>query len=132
LSELISLENRFLKGLANLASTVELLNELSSLDSSTNADSVAILLPSVQNYRRACLANVRTLTYLQQRARSTAQLLADTLALRDQVISKEQNASMLQLNKSAVFITTLTLVYLPASFVAVSPMLSLILHSHTN
>ncbi|KPA42068.1 zinc transport protein [Fusarium langsethiae] len=46
------------------------------------------------------------------------QLLANTLSFREQSLAKAQNTTMLRLNKSAVFITTLTLLYLPPSFVA--------------
>jgi Mg2+ and Co2+ transporter CorA len=115
----VSLERRLFKTTSLLGSTTDVLDELASLDSVTVPGS-AHLYPQVKNHRRQCGGNIRTATFLEQRARITAQLLADTLALRDQVISKEQGASMLQLNKSAVFITTLGLVYLPASFVAVS------------
>lgn len=71
-----------------------------------------------RNMQRHCLANSRNATYLQQRVQLTGELLSDTLSFRDQVVAKEQNGTMLQLNKSAVFITMLTLLYLPASFVA--------------
>lgn len=80
----------------------------------------AQLAAQFKNRRTQCDGYTRTATYQQQRSQTTAQLLANTLSFRDQVIAKEQNGNMLQLNKSAVFITTLTLVYLPASFMAVS------------
>ncbi|RGP76505.1 zinc transport [Fusarium sporotrichioides] len=56
------------------------------------------------------------LAYLE--AQKITQLLANTLSFREQSLAKAQNTTMLRLNKSAVFITTLTLLYLPPSFVA--------------
>ncbi|KZL65473.1 magnesium transport protein transmembrane region, partial [Colletotrichum tofieldiae] len=55
---------------------------------------------------------------LRLRVQGTTQLLGNTLSFREQFATKSQNDSMLHLNKSAVFITTLTLLYLPSSFVA--------------
>lgn len=71
------------------------------------------------NIRRRCGADFRVANFLQDRIKSSSTLLAQTLSFRDQEIAKEQNDNMLQLNKSAVFITMLSLVYAPASFVAV-------------
>lgn len=100
-----------------------MLDELLALDDMLCVSVSNATLPSadlfLRNHRRQSDGYVRTTTYLQNRTRCTAQLLADTLALRDQVIAKEQGATMLQLNKSAVFITMLTLIYLPPSLVAV-------------
>ncbi|KAF0641053.1 hypothetical protein FPSE5266_06818 [Fusarium pseudograminearum] len=59
------------------------------------------------------------LAYLESRlSQKITQLLANTLNFREQSLAKAQNTTMLRLNKSAVFITTLTLLYLPPSFVA--------------
>ncbi|EYB26801.1 hypothetical protein FG05_09151 [Fusarium graminearum] len=55
---------------------------------------------------------------LQLQSQKITQLLANTLNFREQSLAKVQNTTMLRLNKSAVFITTLTLLYLPPSFVA--------------
>ncbi|UZP46393.1 hypothetical protein NXS19_014205 [Fusarium pseudograminearum] len=55
---------------------------------------------------------------LQLQSQKITQLLANTLNFREQSLAKAQNTTMLRLNKSAVFITTLTLLYLPPSFVA--------------
>ena len=117
---LVSLEKRFFKALALLSGTNDILSDLGALEESTSSSGAALACSWVRNHRRQCDAFWRTATYLQNRARTTAQLLSDTLALQDQVIAKDQGANMLQLNKSAVFLTTLTLVYLPGSFVAVS------------
>jgi len=121
LSMLISLETRFLQVPAILDTASETLGEICSLLGSMSA--VAAQHPgtlSLKNQLRQCKGYTRTAAHLQQRTQTTARLLADTLSFRDQVVAKEQNGNMLQLNKSAVFITTLTLLYLPASFVAVS------------
>lgn len=80
------------------------------------------LMNSIKNQRRNCSAYLRTANFLKERVESASSLLANTLSFREQVLAKEQNGNMLQLNKSAVFITVLTLVYAPASFIAVSSM----------
>lgn len=106
-----------------LSHSVEILDELDRVFDGTpersplTASNVGAA-KTLQNLRRHCLANSRNAVYLQQRIRATARLLSDTLSFRDQIVAKEQNGTMLQLNKSAVFITMLTLMYLPASFVA--------------
>lgn len=122
LSALISLENRFLQIPSILAPATDVLAEICALLGSMSAAAANHrgTQQLLQNQRRQCVAYSRAAEHLRQRAQTTAQLLADTLSFRDQVVAKEQNGNMLQLNKSAVFITTLSLLYLPASFVAVS------------
>ncbi|KAK3381855.1 hypothetical protein B0H63DRAFT_214704 [Podospora didyma] len=119
LSALVSLETRFLLVPAVLGAATETLDELAAL--LTGMSPAAAAHPGTQQLRnisRQCGGYCRAVTHLQQRTQRTAQLLSDTLLFRDQVVAKEQNGNMLQLNKSAVFITTLTLLYLPASFVS--------------
>ncbi|KAK3335228.1 hypothetical protein B0T19DRAFT_405846 [Cercophora scortea] len=119
LSTLVSIETRFLQIPAILETVSDTLGQLCDLISSLPSSSSEVTTAqNLQNHRRQCVAQLRAATHLQQRAQRTSQLLADTLSFRDQVVAKEQNGNMLQLNKSAVFITTLTLLYLPASFVA--------------
>jgi len=121
LSALISLETRFSQIPAILDAASDTLGEVCSLlgSISTKAAQHPGTL-SLRNHLRQCKGYSRTASHLQERTHTTSRLLADTLSFRDQVVAKEQNGNMLQLNKSAVFITTLTLLYLPASFVAVS------------
>ncbi|CAI7603500.1 unnamed protein product [Penicillium glandicola] len=119
LRTLTALQTKFLEVPAILASATDILDELctvisSSSEISTNHAGVRFF----KNQRRECIANSHNASHLQERVQVVSKLLADTLLLRDQVLTKEQNTSMLQLNKSAVFITTLTLVYLPSSFLA--------------
>jgi hypothetical protein len=125
LSKLVSLENRFLQIPVIIASAIDVLEALGAL--LVEMSVVAATHPGTQelkNHHRSCLAYSRSASHLQLRAQTTAQLLSNTLSFRDQVVAKEQNGNMLRLNKSAVFITALTLLYLPASFVAVSFLLS--------
>ena len=108
-----------------LTSTENIINALCDLVPTLHSHESAstsreITINSLRNYLRQCANYVNTANFLCQRAQTTAQLLSNTLSLRDQVIAKEQNKYMLGLNKSAVFVTTLTLFYVPASFVAVS------------
>ncbi|KAI6089253.1 hypothetical protein F4821DRAFT_257052 [Hypoxylon rubiginosum] len=118
LSSLTSLDSRFLQASTLLSLSEDLLRELSSAFSQEPSLDTTEVIVTIDNYRRQVVAYYRTTTFLQRRAQTTAQLAADTLSLRDQVLAKQQNSTMLQLNKSAVFLTMLTLLYLPASFVA--------------
>ncbi|TDZ34983.1 hypothetical protein C8035_v010170 [Colletotrichum spinosum] len=122
LTTLASMENRFLQIPAILASAEDVLHELSELHSLLRTHDSHTMLPSsavdFANLRRRCGASSRAAMYLHKRAQTTAQLLANTLSFREQLDTRKQNESMLSLNKSVVFITTLTLLYLPPSFVA--------------
>uniref|UniRef100_A0A4E9DYZ5 Uncharacterized protein n=1 Tax=Gibberella zeae TaxID=5518 RepID=A0A4E9DYZ5_GIBZA len=71
-----------------------------------------------EQFRRNCAAYTRVSYCLQRRAEKITQLLTNTLSFREQFNAKAQNETMLRLNRSAIFITTLTLLYLPPSFVA--------------
>ncbi|KAI2601966.1 hypothetical protein GGR54DRAFT_634369 [Hypoxylon sp. NC1633] len=119
LSTLVSLENQFLQAKTLISHGEDVLRELISIfgQEALETQSPQAMLP-LDNHRHRAESYRRTATTLQRRSQTTAQLLADTLSFRDQVLAKQQNGSMLQLNKSAVFLTTLTLLYLPASFVA--------------
>ncbi|KAK5993765.1 hypothetical protein PT974_07202 [Cladobotryum mycophilum] len=120
LSILVSLEGRFTQITTLLASTTDTLTDLTAFlkDDLEPAHWQASALANLKNYHRQCASYTNTAAYLHKRTQTTSQLLANTLSYRDQVIAKEQNSNMLQLNKSAVFITTITLIYVPASFVA--------------
>lgn len=116
LSSLASLESQFLQASTFLSHAEDVLQELSQTlcQEKQRPQTVGVL----DNYRRQAIAHCRTATLLQRRAQTTTQLLANTLSCHDQLLAKQQNNNMLRLNKSAVFLTTLTLLYLPASFVA--------------
>lgn len=130
LSTLISIQKDFLQIPTMLAATTDVLAELSTLVSTATAPehgTSPIKNPEIQqfkNIQRQCDVYSRTAAHLRERVQITAQLLADTLLFRDQVLANEQNGNMLQLNRSAVFLTTLTLLYLPASFLTVSHVMS--------
>ncbi|OHF01258.1 hypothetical protein CORC01_03573 [Colletotrichum orchidophilum] len=131
LTRLASLENRFLQIPAILESSEDTLKELSALCANhllkgthSNDDVLRNSIAEFDNFRRQCRVFSRTATYLHQRAQTTSQLLANTLSFREQLDTRKQNDNMLSLNKSVVFITTLTLLYLPPSFVAVSSLVS--------
>lgn len=125
LSAMVSIDGRFAKASSLLASTSDLITELNALladdpnlcaSSERNSQSA---INKLNNHIRQCAAQSRAAMFLQHRVQSASQLLANTLSFREQVIAKEQNGNMIKLNKSAVFITTLTLIYAPASFVGV-------------
>ncbi|CAI7592653.1 unnamed protein product [Penicillium crustosum] len=121
LRTLTSLQTQFLEVSTILASAIDLLDDICTLISSESVTSTNHAgVHFYKNQRRECVASSRNASHLQERAQIVSKLLADTLLFRDQALAKEQNSNMLKLNKSAVFITTLTLVYLPSSFLAVS------------
>ncbi|KXH66781.1 hypothetical protein CSAL01_11964 [Colletotrichum salicis] len=125
LTKLASLANRFQTISSILESSEETLKELSALCTHRrlkrpmNADDVRQeSISEFENFRRQCKAFSRTATDLHHRAQTTSQLLANTLSFREQLDSRKQNENVLRLNKSVAFITTLTLLYLPPSFIA--------------
>ncbi|KAJ5955057.1 hypothetical protein N7501_009336 [Penicillium viridicatum] len=119
LRTLTGLQTQFLEVSTILASATDLLDDLCTLISSGSVTSTNHAgVHFYKNRRRECIANSHNAKHLQERAQIVSNLLADTLLFRDQALAKEQNSNMLKLNKSAVFITTLTLVYLPSSFLA--------------
>ncbi|KAI0421847.1 hypothetical protein F5X98DRAFT_370475 [Xylaria grammica] len=72
----------------------------------------------LDNCRRQTAAYSRTAACLHQRAQTTAQLLSDTLSLREQIIAKNQAENMASLSKSTYWITIMGLLYLPITLVA--------------
>lgn len=127
LSSLISIQKDFLQIPTILEAAVDVLTALSPLFHLVSSGAETQETQKLKNIQRQCETYSRTATHLQQRVQITAQLLADTLLFRDQVLANEQNGNMLQLNRSAVFLTTLTLLYLPASFLTVSsPVINII------
>lgn len=123
LSRLGGLENSFARVTTMLAASIDVLDELSALHNTHYGDKIVhnnlmtqpTPTPPVctfRNFRNQCTAYSRTATYLQRRAQKAAQLLTESLAFQDQDLAKRQNGSI-------VFMTMLTLVYLPSSFVAV-------------
>ncbi|KAI0910059.1 hypothetical protein F4823DRAFT_387152 [Ustulina deusta] len=79
----------------------------------------------LENCRRQAASYSRTAAYLQQRAQTTAELLFETLSLRDQTVTKIQTETMTNMSRSAYCIAIMGLFYLPTTLVAVSLTLSL-------
>jgi hypothetical protein len=129
LSKFADLRNRFLQIPTILAQSADTLLELTALVQDLTpagpTPTQFMQFPMLaEKYRRQCVTLTRTSSYLQQRAEVMSGFVSGTLSLRDQVVAKQQNNSMVRLNKSAVFITALTLVYLPSSWLAVSTAIS--------
>lgn len=121
LSALTSLETRLLQIPTMLSSATDAIDELCVLFGTvlhTTESQKAIA--DLRNQRRRCIAYSKTASHLQQQVHMVSGLLTNTLLFRDQFVAKEQNKNIFQLNKSAVFLTTLGLLYLPSSFMAVS------------
>jgi hypothetical protein len=119
------LESRFLPLRPILTSFEELSDGLQDLGKVLIAKGCTVAERQLQvdsqlaNAKRYARAFVRTAMFLQERSNNTATLLADTLAFRNQGVAQEQNGSMVVLTRSAVFITVITLVYLPWTLVTV-------------
>ena len=82
----------------------------------------------LQNYATVAAAYCQNAIYLRNKIRGTAQLLSDTLKLKHQKIAQSISENTLALTDAAVkdsatirVITVVTLLYLPVTFVAVSP-----------
>ena len=125
LTRVRSLETKFLPLRAILTSFEEVVTGLEMLGSAlldrahvqTNDQGQAAF--HLRSMRQYCQTYVRTALFLQQRSDGAAKLLADTLAFRNQGVAQEQNSSMLLLTRSAVFITVITLFYLPWTLLTV-------------
>ena len=118
---LSGLQSRFLQIPTILATATETLEGLCALcDSLSQTEIAQTHRPELENILRRCTNYSRNADHLHRRTELSARLLADTLSLRDQVVAREQNQNIFQLNKSGVFLTSLGLVYLPSSFIAVS------------
>jgi hypothetical protein len=126
LGKVRSLENRFLPMKAILENFVDVLDELKDLSGSLPADptfsssDLKVAKPRLENCRKQCLAYSRTAEFLQHRSDNTATFVADILDFKNQDVAQDQNVKMLTLTRSAVFITILTLIYLPWTFVSVN------------
>ncbi|KAJ5279605.1 hypothetical protein N7478_004977 [Penicillium angulare] len=120
LKSMMNLEKRINETIAILGSAQDVLTEIcDALQQDPDFDTSTKGLDGLNNVRRQCAAYLHSAMYLQKMVLSVTQALTHTVLFRDQVVAKEQNTHIFQLNKSAVFITTLTLFYLPASFLAV-------------
>ncbi|KIL84973.1 hypothetical protein FAVG1_11843 [Fusarium avenaceum] len=122
LTELAFLETRLVQVPSMLAASRDVLEGLSRLCYEMNEredEKITKLSRSAsatfQQHMRQCVGYTRVAECLHQRAQKITQLLANTLSFREQLNAKVQNNSMLKLNK---LITNLTVLYLPASFVA--------------
>ncbi|KAF2473418.1 uncharacterized protein BDR25DRAFT_282954 [Lindgomyces ingoldianus] len=122
LSKLRSLESHFMPTPAILQSFLDTLSELGSFSEKLlahnciHANEVRLFAILVSKYRRHALTFIRTAKFLQQRSNNTATLVSDTVAFKNQGVAQEQNGNMLLLTRSAVFLTVLTLFYLPWTF----------------
>jgi hypothetical protein len=108
-----------LDGFVDVLSGLEDLASALSADGYMDPKNLQHAISRLGNYRRQCAAYVRTTKFLQQKTNNTAMLLADTLALKNQSVTQELNINMLRLTRSAIFITILTVFYLPWTLLTV-------------
>lgn len=113
LSSLASLGDKLIQEPALIDAAICVLDELSTLlDSMGETVGCRSKIPILRNHRRQCIAYTRSMLNLGQQNQNLGRLIADTLHFRDQHIAAKQN-------KNVIFITRLSLVYLPPSFIAV-------------
>lgn len=106
---------------------LEAFNDALQTDGSTLNETHTEIKELLQNYATMVAAYNSNAVYLLDKIRGTAQLLADTLNLKHQQTAQHVSSNRLALNNAAVkdsatirVITVVTLVYLPANFIAVS------------
>lgn len=106
---------------------LEIFNDALQTDDGASNDTHDDTQELLQNYATMVAAYNCNATYLLDKIRGTAQLLADTLNLKHQQTARRVSENTLALNDAAVkdsatirVITVVTLVYLPANFIAVS------------
>ena len=82
----------------------------------------------LQSFAAMAAAYSQNAIFLRDKIRGTAELLSDTLNLKNQMFAQRMSANTLELTDAAAAdsaairtITVVTLLYLPATFVAVSP-----------
>lgn len=113
LGSLGNLEKKLIQEAGLIDGVVDLLDELSVLlDSMGETTGCKPKVQLLKNHRRHCIAYSRLASNLRQQTQSLTRLIADTLNFRDQHIAGNQNDNI-------IFITKLSLVYLPPSFIAV-------------
>ncbi|PVH93815.1 hypothetical protein DM02DRAFT_732892 [Periconia macrospinosa] len=125
LSKLRSLESRFmpapaiLQHFSDTVSGLEACSEKLFARNCIDANEARLFAISMTNYRRHASMLIRTAKFLQQRCSTTATLVSDTVAFKNQGVSQEQNGNMLVLTRSAVFLTVVTsFFYLPWTFMS--------------
>lgn len=140
LSELRRIEGRLSLLPPILHSSIQTIHMLQTLNSAfqnggtISDESHETTQEILQNYTSMANDYIRNAVFLLDKIRGTAQLLSDTLNLKHQQTSQNISENTLALTNSAVrdsatirVITVVTLLYLPATFVAVS---SLVQHFH--
>lgn len=133
LSELRRIEARLLllptifHSLTQSIRMLEAYNDDVQADGRIADDTCRFTLETLANYRTLIEAYSQNTTFLVEKIRKTAQLLSDTLNLKQQQIAQNTNEITLALTNAAVkdsatirVITVVTLLYLPTTFVAVS------------
>lgn len=138
LGTLYKIKNKLHQATGILANSSALFVEMRSLiEQLQNGSQIKLagsMTSDLRNREREGGSYIRTANAMQDRVQSNIEFLSTTVILRDQVVAKEQNGimmeqndnmmaqnhNMIRLNKSAVFITAVTLVYLPSSWLAVS------------
>ena len=90
---------------------------------------------SLQNYSRAAAAYQQNATFILQKIRATAQMLSDTLKMKNQQTAENISKNTLALNNRVVLdsgtirvITVVTLLFLPGQFIAVKFLSSVMFH----
>lgn len=102
------------------------MNDAFQADGAVSHDTHKATQETLQNYDRAAAAYLQNATFITQKIRATAQMLSDTLKMKNQQTAQNISKNMLALNDRVVqdsgtirVITVVTLLFLPGQFIAV-------------
>ena len=106
--------------------TLQTMNSALQADGAVSDDTHKATQETLQNYNRAAAAYLQNATFILQKIRATAQMLSDTLKMKDQQTAQNISKNTLALNDKVVqdsgtirVITVVTLLFLPGQFIAV-------------
>ena len=115
--------------------TLQTMNDAFQADGAVSGETHKATQESLQNYSRAAAAYQQNATFILQKIRATAQMLSDTLKMKNQQTAENISKNTLALNNRVVLdsgtirvITIVTLLFLPGQFIAVKLLPSMILN----
>ena len=114
------------QSLTQAIQTLQAMNNAFQADGAVSDETHRATQETLQNYDRMAAAYLQNATFILQKIRATAQMLSDTLKMKDQQIAQNISKNTLALNNRVVqdsgtirVITVVTLLFLPGQFIAV-------------
>lgn len=106
--------------------TLQTMNNAFQADGAVSDETRKATQETLQNYNRMTAAYLQNATFILQKIRATAQMLSDTLKMKDQQTARNISRNTLALNNRVMqdsgtirVITVVTLLFLPGQFIAV-------------